>query len=81
LVCCSKPRKARRRSLICAARIKSARTSAQGAPDKWRQKYGGLEVNQAKRLRQLDQENGRLKKLLAESLLDNAILKEVLQKK
>jgi putative transposase len=48
---------------------------------KWRQKYGGLEVNQVKRLRELDQENGRLKKLLAEALLDNAILKEVLQKK
>jgi len=48
---------------------------------KWRQKYGGLEVNQIKRLRELDQENGRLKRLLAEALLDNAILKEVLQKK
>jgi putative transposase len=42
--------------------------------------YGGLAVNQAKRLREFDQENGRLKKLLAEGLLDNAILKEVSQK-
>jgi len=48
---------------------------------KWRQKFGGLQVNEAKRLRELEQENSRLKKLLAEAVLDNAILKEVLQKK
>ena len=48
---------------------------------KWRQKYGGLQVSEAKRLRELEQENARLKKLLAESMLDNALLKEVLQKK
>lgn len=48
---------------------------------KWRQKYGGLQVNEARRLRELEQENSRLKKLLAESMLDNAILKEVLGKK
>lgn len=48
---------------------------------KWRQKYGGLQVSEAKRLRELEQENSRLKKLLAESMLDNALLKEVLQKK
>ena len=61
---------------LCRAHQVSANTFY-----KWRQKYGGLEVNQARRLRELDQENGRLKKLLAEALLDNAILKEVLQKK
>jgi putative transposase len=48
---------------------------------KWRQKYGGLQVNEARRLRELEQENSRLKKLVAETMLDNAILKEVLGKK
>lgn len=53
---------------------------------KWRQKYGGLQVNEARRLRELEQENSRLKKLVAETGapwagLDNAILKEVLGKK
>ena len=48
---------------------------------KWRQKYGGLQVNEARRLRELEQENSRLKKLVAETMLDNAILKEVLEKK
>ncbi len=48
---------------------------------KWRQKYGGLQVNEARRLRAVEQENNRLKRLLADSLLDNAILKEVLGKK
>lgn len=45
----------------------------------WRQRYGGLEVAEAKRLGQLEQENQRLKKLLAEAELDKAILKEALQ--
>ena len=44
---------------------------------RWRKRYGGMQVSQAKRLKELEQENGRLKKLLAESMLDNAILKEV----
>lgn len=48
---------------------------------KWRQKYGGLQVNEARRLRELEQENSRLKKLVADILLDNVILKEVLGKK
>jgi len=42
----------------------------------WRKEYGGLRVDQAKRLRELEKENGRLKKLLGEQALDNAILKE-----
>ncbi len=42
----------------------------------WRKEYGGLKVDQAKRLKELDRENARLKKLLAEAHLDNAILKE-----
>ena len=46
----------------------------------WRRKYGGLEVSEAKRLRTLEDENRRLKKLLAESVMDNATLKEMLTK-
>ncbi len=48
---------------------------------KWKSKYGGLEVNEAKRLRALEEENSKLKKLLAESHLDIAALKDVLSKK
>ena len=43
---------------------------------RWRKEYGGLRLDQAKRLKELEKENGRLKKLLAEQTLDNAILKE-----
>ncbi len=43
----------------------------------WRRKYGGMEVPDAKRLRTLETENARLKKLLAEAMLDNAALKVV----
>ncbi|MBW4332295.1 transposase [Stakelama sp. CBK3Z-3] len=48
---------------------------------KWKSKYGGLEVSDARRLPQLEQENARLKKLLADSMLDNAMLKEISAKK
>jgi transposase-like protein len=44
---------------------------------RWRKEYGGLRVDQAKRLKQLEHENARLKKLVAELSLDNSILKEV----
>ena len=47
----------------------------------WKSKYGGLEVNELKRLRELEEENARLKKLYAELSLDHSILKEVFQKK
>jgi putative transposase len=47
---------------------------------KWKGKYVGLEVFDAKRLRALEDENAKLKKLLAEAMLDNAMLKEVLSK-
>ena len=46
----------------------------------WLSKYGGMEVSDAKRLKALDEENRKLKKLLAEQLLDNATLKEMLGK-
>ena len=48
---------------------------------KWKAKYGGLEVSDAKRLKTLEDENARLKKLLAEAMLDNAMLKDVAAKK
>ncbi len=44
---------------------------------RWRKEYGGLRVDQAKRLKQLEQENARLKKVVADLSLDNSILKEV----
>ena len=47
---------------------------------KWKAKYGGLEVSEARRLKALEDENRRLKKLLAESMLDNAALKDLLGK-
>ena len=47
----------------------------------WKSKYGGLEVSEAKRLRALEDENGRLKRLLADAMLDNAGLKDLLSKK
>jgi putative transposase len=47
----------------------------------WRKKYGGLGVDEARRLKQLEEENRRLKKLVAEQALDTQILKEVLSKK
>jgi putative transposase len=47
---------------------------------RWRSKYGGLEVSEAKRLRVLEEENARLKKLLAESMMDVSTLREMLGK-
>jgi putative transposase len=46
----------------------------------WKAKFGGLEVSDAKRLRALEEENGRLKRLLADTMLDNAGLKDLLSK-
>ena len=48
---------------------------------KWKSKFGGLEVSEARRLRSLEEENSRLKKLLAEAVLDNAVLKDLASKK
>ncbi len=47
----------------------------------WKAKYGGLEVCEAKRLRALEEENAKLKRLLADTMLDNAALKDLLSKK
>ena len=48
---------------------------------RWKSKYGGMEVSEAKRLRELEMENAKLKKLLAEAELDKAALKELIQGK
>ena len=48
---------------------------------RWRSKFGGMEVSEAKRLKELEAETARLKKLLAEAELDKAMLKDVLSRK
>jgi putative transposase len=48
---------------------------------KWKAKFGGMDVSDAKRLRSLEDENGKLKRLLADSMLDNVALKDLLGKK
>jgi putative transposase len=48
---------------------------------KWKGKYGGMDVSDARRLKSLEDENAKLKKLLAEAMLDNAMLKDVASKK
>ena len=47
----------------------------------WRSKYGGMEVSDVRRLKSLDTENARLKRLLAEAMLENEVTKEALRKK
>ena len=48
---------------------------------KWKARFGGLDVSDAKRLRSLEDENAKLKRLLAEAMLDNAMLKDIATKK
>ena len=48
---------------------------------RWKAKYGGMEVSEAKRLKELENENSKLKRLLADAMLDNAALKELVGKK
>lgn len=47
----------------------------------WKSKFGGMDVSEARRLKQLEGENAKLKRLLADSMLDNAALKDLLSKK
>jgi putative transposase len=68
-------KRARRRP-ICAGVTRSRRQPF----CKWKAKYGGLEVSEARRLKALEDENHRLKKLLAEAMLENATLKDILGK-
>ena len=48
---------------------------------KWKAKYGGMDVSEARRLKALEDENAKLKRLLAEAMLDNAMLKDIASKK
>ena len=48
---------------------------------KWKAKFGGMDVSEACRLKALEEENGRLKRLLADAMLDNVVLKDLLGKK
>ena len=48
---------------------------------KWKAKYGGMDVSEARRLKALEEENAKLKRLLADSMLDNVALKDLLGKK
>ncbi len=54
---------------------------SEGTFYKWKSKFGGMEVSDAKRLKVLETENAKLKKLLAETMLDNAVLKDINAKK
>lgn len=54
---------------------------SEGTFYKWKSKYGGMDVSDAKRLKALEAENAKLKKLLAETMLDNAMLKDINSKK
>jgi putative transposase len=54
---------------------------SEGTFYKWKSKYGGMEVSDAKRLKALEDENGRLKRLLADAHLDIAMLKDIAAKK
>ena len=54
---------------------------SEGTLYNWKAKYGGLEVSEAKRLRQLEDENAKLKRLLADAMLDASALRELLSKK
>ena len=47
---------------------------------KWKAKFGGMDVSDARKLKMLESENGRLKKLLADAILDNAVLKDLVGK-
>ena len=48
---------------------------------RWKAKYGGMDVSDARRLKELEQENAKLKRLLADAMLDNAALKDVVSRK
>jgi putative transposase len=73
--CCGSMRPGRRPKRVCRRHGISSATLY-----KWKSKYGGLEVSEARRLKALEDENRRLKRLLGESMLDNAALKDILGK-
>lgn len=65
---------------IAVADLSRKHGFAEGTLYTWKSKYGGMDVSEAKRLRELESENAKLKKLLAETMLDKAALEAALQK-
>ena len=61
---------------MSAAQLSRKHGFSEGTLYTWKSKFGGMEVSEAKRLRELEAENAKLKKLLAESMLDQAALKD-----
>ena len=59
------------------AQVCQALEISEGSFHRWRNKYGGMKAEEAKRLKELEDENKRLKKLYAEAMLDNAMLKDL----
>jgi len=85
----SKSRHAEAQIIAALKQVEAGRTADEVARENgvskhtiyaWKAKYGGLEVNEAQRLRQLEDENGRLKKLVADLSLDREMLKAVIAK-
>ncbi len=66
---------------LSAAELARKYGFAEGTLYTWKSKYGGMDVSEAKRLRDLESENAKLKKLLAETMLDKVALEVALQKK
>ncbi len=66
---------------LSAAELARKHSFSENTLYNWKSKYGGMEVSDAKRLRELEGENARLKKLLAEAMLDTAALEAALRKK
>jgi|TARA_B110000438_G_scaffold151133_1_gene145235 putative transposase len=63
------------------AEISREHNIAEGTFYRWKKQYGGMEIAEAKRLKGLEKENGELKKMLAEAMLDIRVLKEINSKK
>ena len=65
---------------VAAAEICRTHNVSSATFYKWKAKYGGMDISEAKRLRQLEEENAKLKRLLADAMLDNVALKDLLSK-
>lgn len=66
---------------ISAADVCRKHGMSQGTLYNWKSKYGGMETSELKRLKELEDENRRLKKMFAELSMDNEVLKEIIEKK
>jgi len=66
---------------VCVADLCRKHGVSDASIYKWKSKFGGMDVSEAKRLRALEDENGKLKRMLADAMLDNVALKDLLGKK